>query len=121
MKPLSVIAAMLVVIGVGNLMNDSTASTPVALPAERATDCDKCPITVEIPAVPTYAAAIGASDCGSCRRPIAKATGKVLRVPGKAVKKAGKVIVRSPIKAVRAVGRAKPVRRVLGRIFGRRR
>ena len=136
MKALPVIIVALLVIGVGNLMNNTTAQ-PVALPDKQAAtapaDCDGCDqngctITVEIPLTPTYVAAVGASDYGSCRRPVAKgvkkagkAAGKIARVPIRAVKRIGKVVVRAPARIVRAVGRAKPVRRVLGRIFGRRR
>ena len=138
MRFLSVIAATLIVVVSFNLLN-APADEPIVIPDEQAVvppnDCDKddcdmdkkdcddgdCPdIVVKIPDTPTYSASVGSSGCGSCRKPLRKVLGKVAKVPAKAVKGVAKV-ARAPFRAVRGVVRARPVRRVLGRVFGRQR
>ncbi len=141
MRFLSVVACVLLVIVSFNLMN-APADEPIVIPDEQVVvptppvvpdGCDKggcdmdkkdCDIVVEIPDTPTHSAYIGSGVRGGCRHPVVKgigrAVGKVAKVPGKIARGVGKV-ARVPCRAVRGVVRAKPIRRVLGRVFGRRR
>lgn len=142
-------ACVLLVIVSFNLMN-APANEPIVIPDEQIVvptppvvpdECDKdgcdkcdkegcdgcddgvCPIVVEIPDTPTYSAFVGSFGCKSCQGPlhkVGKVFGKVAKVPGKIVRGAGRV-ARVPFRAVRGVVRARPIRRVLGRVFGRRR
>ncbi len=136
-------ACVLLVIVSFNLMN-APADEPIVIPDEQIVvptppvvpdECDKdgcdkcdkdgcddgvCPIVVEIPDTPTYSASVGSFGCGSCQKSLRGAAGKVAKVPGKIVRGAGKV-ARVPFRAVRGVVRAKPIRRILGCVFGRRR
>ncbi len=123
-------ACVLLVIVSFNLMN-APADEPIVIPDEQIVvptppvvpdeyDNGVCPIIVEIPDTPTYFASVGSFGCGSCQGPLRKVVGKIAKFPVKAVRGVGKV-ARVPFRAVRGVVRARPIRRVLGRVFGRRR
>ncbi len=137
MRFLSVIASVLIVIVSFNLMN-TPANELIVIPDEQVVVPtppivvlpvvpDRYDINIEIPVVPTYIALVGCDNYNGCRKPlrkvvrkVGKAVGKVAKVPGRVVKGAGKV-ARVPFRAVRGVVRARPIRRVLGWVFGRRR
>lgn len=141
MRFLSVIVAALIVIGFGRMMDAPAAvNSPVCaegsctLPIENAAECATCPeVEISKKAYPEWLLE-HKKTCSICSRlscpenpsydgrraPVRKVVGVVAKVPGK-VAKAGAVVVKAPVKAVRAVRQARPARRILGRVFCRRR
>jgi hypothetical protein len=63
--------------------------------------------------VPIEQAASDATGCDTCRKPMKKAAGKIVKAPIKAAAVA--------VKPVKIVGRAVKPLRFVGRVFGRRR
>lgn len=124
MKPLSilsVLAVALVVVGLGNMLN-SPASTPCdngqcTIPEQAVTppvvepgtsavcdgDCAVCPIAT-CPDNPKYTEDTESSDCDSCRKPLRKAGKAVIKAPLKAAGRAGRIAVK-PLKVFRLLRR----------------
>ena len=124
MKPLSilsVLAVALVVVGLGNMLN-SPASTPCdngqcTIPEQAVTppvvepgtpavcdgDCATCP-NVTCPENPQYSEPAESCDDGACRAPLRKAGKAVIKAPIKTVGSAGRIAVK-PLKVFRLLRR----------------
>ena len=106
-------SAMLITVGVGNLLT-APASTPCdngqcTIPEQAVTppvvepgtpavcdgDCAVCPIAT-CPDNPKYTEDTESSDCDSCRKPLRKAGKAIIKAPLKAAGRAGRIVVKPP-------------------------
>ena len=112
-------SAMLITVGVGNLLTAPAASPcdngqctlsqsqpPAVVPSPGATcdgDCAVCPIAT-CPDNLKYTEDTESSDCDSCRKPLRKAGKAIIKAPLKAAGRAGRIAVK-PLKVFRLLRR----------------